>query len=65
MATALGRTGAGHIRRYRDWRIANTPKAANPSATAVSRYLPTGCARIVCNAPSSPCAFCRSKVSVA
>jgi hypothetical protein len=54
----------GHIRRYRDWRIANTPKATNPSAAAVSRNLPNGCARIVCIAPSSPC-FCRSKVSVA
>jgi hypothetical protein len=61
---ALGRTGAGHIRRYRDWSIANTPKATKPSAAAVSRNLPNGCARIVCIAPSSPC-FCRSKVSVA
>ena len=25
--------GAGHIRRYRDGRIANTPKATKPSAT--------------------------------
>jgi hypothetical protein len=55
----------GYIRRYRDWSIANRPKATNPSATAVSRNLPKGCARIVCSAPSSPCAFCRSKVSVA
>lgn len=56
---------ADYIRRYRDWSIANRPKATNPSATAVSRNLPNGCARIVCSAPSSPCAFCRSKVSVA
>jgi hypothetical protein len=62
---APGRSGAGHIRRYRDWRIANTPKATNPSAAAVSRNLPNGCARIVCSAPSNPCAFCRSKVTVA
>ncbi len=62
---ALGRTGAGHIRRYRDCRIANTPKATNPSATAVSRNLPNGCVRIVCIAPSNPGVFCRSKVSVA
>jgi hypothetical protein len=55
----------GYIRRYRDWRIENRPKAAKPSATAVSRNLPNGCARIVCSAPSSPCAFFRSKVSVA
>jgi hypothetical protein len=64
-ADALGPSGAGHIRRYRDWRIANTPKATNPSATAVSRNLPNGCATIVCIAPSNPCSFCRSKVSVA
>src|SRR5665648_140636 len=44
----------GHIRRYRDWRIANTPKATNPSAAAVSRNLPNGCARIVCIAPWAP-----------
>ena len=55
----------GYIRRYRDWSIANRPKATNPSATAASRYLPNGCARIACSAPSSPCAFCRSKVSAA
>jgi hypothetical protein len=60
-----GRSGEGHIRRYRDCKIANTPKATNPSAAAVSRNLPNGCARIVCNAPSNPCASCRSKVSVA
>jgi hypothetical protein len=55
----------GYIRRYRDWSIANRPKAMNPSATAVSRNLPNGCARIVCSAPSSPCALSRSKVSAA
>jgi hypothetical protein len=55
----------GYMRRYRDWSIANRPKAMNPSATAVSRSLPNGCARIVCSAPSSPCAFSRSKVSAA
>ena len=55
----------GHIRRYRDWRNANRPKATNPSATAVSRNLPNGCARIVRSAPSSPCVFCGSKVSAA
>ena len=54
-----------YIRRYRDWSMANRPNAANPSATAVSRNLPKGCARMVCMAPSSPCAFCGSKVSVA
>jgi len=53
-----------HIRRYRDWRIANAPKATNPSAAAVSRNLPNGWATIVCMAPSSPC-FWRSAVSVA
>ena len=56
--------GAGHIRRYRDWRIANAPKATNPAATAVSKNLPNGCAAIVCIAPSKP-VLCRSKVSVA
>ena len=55
----------GYIRRYRDWSIANRPKATNPSATAVRRYVPNGCARIVCSAPSSLCAFSRSKVSAA
>jgi hypothetical protein len=55
----------GYIRRYRDWSSANRPKATNPSATAVSRNLPNGCARVVCSAPSSPCACCRSKVSAA
>jgi hypothetical protein len=55
----------GYIRRYRAWSIANRPKATNPSATAVRRNFPNGCARIVCSAPSSPCACCRSKVSVA
>ena len=54
-----------YMRRYRDWSMANRPNAANPSATAVSRNLPNGCARMVCMAPSSPCAFCGSKVSVA
>ena len=54
-----------HIRRYRDWRIANTPKATNPSATAVSRNLPNGCVRIVCSAPSNPGVFWRSKLRVA
>ena len=60
-------TGRGddYILRYRDWRIAKTPKAANPSATAVSRNLPSGCVRIVCIAPSSPGVFWRSKLSVA
>ena len=54
-----------YIRRYRDSSSANRPKAKNPSATAVSRNLPSGCARIVCSAPSSPGAFCCSKVSAA
>ena len=54
-----------YIRRYRDWSSANRPKATNPSAAAVSKNLPNGCARIVCSAPSNPCAFCRSKVTVA
>jgi hypothetical protein len=66
---ALGAAGylveLGYIRRYRDWSNANRPKATNPSATAVSRNLPNGCARVVCSAPSSPCACCRSKVSAA
>ena len=59
------RSGDDYILRYRDWRIAKTPKAANPSATAVSRNLPSGCVRIVCIAPSSPGVFWRSKLSVA
>jgi len=52
----------GYIRRYRDWSIANRPKATKPRATAVSKNLPNGCAAIVCSVPSRPGAFCRSKV---
>ena len=55
----------GYIRRYRDWSIANRPKATKPRATAVSKNLPNGCAAIVCSVPSRPGAFCRSKVSAA
>src|SRR5680860_303910 len=44
--------------------MANRPKATNPIASTVSRNLPDGCARSVCNAPFRPF-LCGSKVTVA
>jgi hypothetical protein len=34
--------GLGYIGRYRDWRVANRPKATNPTPTVVSKNLPNG-----------------------
>lgn len=60
-----GEFAEGHMRRYRDWSMANRPKATNPRATAMSRKIPNGWAKIACSAPSKPCACCWSNVSAA
>jgi len=54
-----------HILRYRDEPIVNKPNAAKPSASAVRRMRPNGCARIAYTASFSPDACSSSNVNAA